>query len=297
MKNFFFIILFILIIISCTSQQEDKKSDIVVVNHEKDELKPKVENQKIRKRNTDFIEDGAYNVVDFYKHRFTNIDTNIVDTIFEKNYILFFSSIDSIEYFSTLENYYQDLNIPKIEMNILEVARHEEKVLKRDTLISFHDSCFYINTKDSITIIPRKPYGNTYGYEASLTYKGFIPELSLFVFWMDGFGGGSFYTYNLNSNETKKLFGYPKYSRDTSMLLLSYYDIEFDSYTNGFEIYKVNNNKYESIFKYSPQDWGPEGMVWKNDSTLYFMRMTWDKERLRNKRYLQSVKLRKIKNR
>jgi len=298
MKNFFFILFLTYVIVACNSHQSSKGNDSVVINDSQQVRESQNENQMLKTKDTDFIENGTYNVVEYYKYKFSQSDTNIVDTITKDDYKLFFSSIDSVEYFSTLENYYQDINIPHIEMNIQEVETFEEKVLNQNNFISLQDSVFLINTKDSIIRIYKQPNSKNLAHYSKSIYKGFIPELGLFVFWNEVHEGGSFYGININTKEKIFFYGYPKFSPNRTMILSSYYDIEFGFYVNGFELYNFKNDTIEKVFHYEPTaGWGPEGMIWKNDSTLYFMRQTWDQSGLYNKRYLQSVKFRKIANR
>ena len=203
MKNFFFILFLTYVIVACNSHQSSKGNDSVVINDSQQVRESQNENQMLKTKDTDFIENGTYNVVEYYKYKFSQSDTNIVDTITKDDYKLFFSSIDSVEYFSTLENYYQDINIPHIEMNIQEVETFEEKVLNQNNFISLQDSVFLINTKDSIIRIYKQPNSKNLAHYSKSIYKGFIPELGLFVFWNEVHEGGSFYGININTKEKK----------------------------------------------------------------------------------------------
>ena len=93
--------------------------------------------------------------------------------------------------------------------------------------------------------------------------------------------------------------GYPKYSPNKKRLITSYYDIEVGFYSNGFTLHEINDNTYKMLFNFYNQDieasWGPEGMIWKDDDTLYFIRIAINiKDNSRILRFFQSVRFETI---
>jgi hypothetical protein len=239
-----------------------------------------------------------FSLSDFYKKQKITYSDIASDTIIYCGYELIFNSIDSNEYFSTLDNYYQFLNYPGIEMYVPKDKNYQNIALEKDLLISYKDSTFILKTNDSILYIPKYQRGSVDGL-GSLTitdYFGFISELNLFVFWVSGYEGGEFFAINKNTHERIRLNGIPKYSPNQKMILSSYYDIEIGFYSNGFELYNYKNDTFEMVLSYYGEyHWGFEGMIWKNDNTFYFIRISLDSNKNPQvQRTYQSLKFNKI---
>ncbi len=221
-----------------------------------------------------------FRLIDFYKEQIINYDTIIYDTIEFKDYRFILSSIDSVEYFSTLDNYYQDLNFRGIEMLLPDAMKYEESMLNRyDELIQYFDSSYILKLKNDIVSIPKysPAAGEGFSGYSVKTFIGFAPELELFVFREDIYEGLRFFTVNRNTNERIYMCGFPKLSPSGKFLLSSYYDIEIGFFKNGFDLYSLETENTNLIFQYWNLDfdniWGPEGMIWKNDSTFYMIRI------------------------
>ena len=227
-----------------------------------------------------------FRLFDFYQNQEFNFDTVIFDTVINNGFEFIISPLDSIEYFSTLNNYYQNLDFTGIEMYTPNARNLEKLAIQNDSLIRSSDSSFILIKKDTSYIIPRytKEIGEGVGKSmAEKIYIGYIPKVSLYVFWVEGYEEGHFYSINRNSNKSMNFNGFPKYSPSRKFLLSSYYDVEIGYFENGFRIYTINGDSIKQVLSYENYDpddqWGPEGMIWKNDTTLYMIRICFDYDR------------------
>ena len=219
-------------------------------------------------------------ISDFYREQIINYDTIISDTIEFKDYRFVLSSIDSVEYFSTLDNYFQNLDFYGIEMYLPNARNFEKAILENDELIQYTDTTFTLSMQNGSLTIPKFTKTGGEGAGNSMDnkiYIGFASELDSFVFLQRSYEGLRFYTVNRKTNEKLYISGFPKLSPTGKFLLSSYYDIEIGFFPNGFNLYSLETNNTELVFEYWNEDfdnfWGPEGMIWKDDSTFYMIRI------------------------
>jgi len=160
-------------------------------------------------------------------------------------------------------------------------ARNFEKaILENDELIQYTDTTFTLSMQNGSLTIPKFTKTGGEGAGNSMDnkiYIGFASELDSFVFLQRSYEGLRFYTVNRKTNEKLYISGFPKLSPTGKFLLSSYYDIEIGFFPNGFNLYSLETNNTELVFEYWNEDfdnfWGPEGMIWKDDSTFYMIRI------------------------
>ena len=237
---------------------------------------------------------NEFKISNFYKEQIFNTDTFISDTIQLYDYRLIFNTIDSIEYFSTLNNYYQFIDYPGIEQLIANNKEYKISAIARDNFINYDDSIFRINLGDSIYSLPKyiTGYVDRTKYLIENSYYGFISELGWFVFWEGGmYGGGGFFAIDIKSGERKEFCGFPKYSPNKDLILSSYYDFETIFLDRGFYLYELKEKKLgNEIFHHDPY-WGFEGTIWKDNSTIYFIRIEFSSGKQHNYiRHFMSMK-------
>jgi hypothetical protein len=240
--------------------------------------------------------DKPFKLIDFYRKNKYDTDSIITDTTEIWGYRLIINSIDSLEYFTTLANYYQDINIPGIEMYIPHDKDFEMQLIWHNSNIDYKDSSYYLHINDSILEIPKFVPGRCDGmtFTAIKTLMGIVPEINSFVFWSEGFEGGGYTLVNQKTGKRMAIAGFPKYSPNRKMILASYYDVEVGFYQNEIGFYTYQNDSITKFLRWAEDHYGPEGTIWKNDSLIYFIRISCDDlNSYMYKRTFQSLKFEK----
>ena len=163
-------------------------------------------------------------------------------------------------------------------------------------LVNYEDSHVQIlNLGDSIYSLPKihyLSYVDSTKYLIENSYYGFISELGWFVFWEGGmYEGGGFFAIDIKNGERKEFCGFPKYSPNKDLILSSYYDFETIFLDRGFYLFELKEKKLgNEIFHYDPY-WGFEGTIWKDNSTIYFIRIEFNSGKQHNYiRHFMSMK-------
>lgn len=245
----------------------------------------------------DLPNDNDFSLSDFYKKQYFITDTNVSDTVVLNDYQLILNTIDSSEYFSTLDNYYQFLDYPKIEMCVPKDKDYELSAIARDNLINFEDSIFKISIVDSLITIPKYIYGSAdgIGYIAEIKYFGYVSDIGWFVFWEEGFEGGGFFAIDKENGERIRIPGFPKYSPNRELILSAFYDLDIGFFAHVLQVFEFNGYLTDKlILQYSP-NWGFEGAIWKDNTTIYFIRITYNSHKMPDvERFCMSMEFKKL---
>ncbi len=139
------------------------------------------------------------------------------------------------------------------------IEKHKEFVSRTgDTL--------YLKCDNGI-IIKLKSNRDDGDYEV-YDFKYINKDLNAFVLLCSFYEAADVWLVNKANGDTLKTIGYPVVSPNKKQFVCYNIDLEAAFSLNGFELFDHTNGKYQRKGLREINDWGPESVKWKDDTTL-----------------------------
>ena len=194
-------------------------------------------------------------------HHNQNDDTKII-----KNEKLVKSYHDSIqiklitknEYFKYKNNYHNpyDFNITDNKAGILKIK------LLNNTELTFKDTL--ADTDD----IEQIKYSLIHYFE----------DLGFYLIHLQYYETGEYMFINDSIGSITKIPDLPIFSPNKKYFVTCVNSEGYDLIESGIQIWYIHNKSLKIIWKYQSDAWGPTDPFWKNDSTIYFIKKSYEFE-------------------
>jgi hypothetical protein len=93
---------------------------------------------------------------------------------------------------------------------------------------------------------------------------------------------------SLNTGKQTELWDFPNFSPNKKYIISSSGGLESGEMPNGFQLYKIENNDIKLVFEKEIDNWIPDEIKWKSDSTILIKRAKLDKNDNRTYDYLKT---------
>lgn len=159
---------------------------------------------------------------------------------------------------------------------------------KENKFINKKDSIFYFkyfdNTTDSLVSNLLTEKGDEYiGY----TFYENYDNLNLVHFNIEYYESNEELLINLKSKKKYYLWNSPIFSKDSSKIFITSYDMIANYTYNGFQYFKVSNDSLQNVFEKDHINWGVENAFWISNNKIGIERKRPDYESSNDKEIIR----------
>lgn len=108
--------------------------------------------------------------------------------------------------------------------------------------------------------------------QVTYNYIGKFKEVGLYIIRIQYYEMGEYMLINNKTGTKTKVWGEPKLSPDKKHIACASNAIGYDVMPNGIQMWVIQKGDLKLEWEYKQEQWGPDGLIWKNEKTLYFIK-------------------------